>query len=492
MKLYLIKKHTAILLSLAMVLSLAGCGSKAAGNTESNAELKIKTEFTTFDSTENSNANIANESETSETSETVSENVTSSVETTVGSVTSATDAPVIAGAVEMSASTGTPADSVISGAAAPSIAAAAPSTTTVVSSALNQAAAEIAAAEAAVQATTAAETTSTAATSAATQTTQAAQSATSAGNSVYVNLLAKYGYSYVENMQQVTSLFSQAMNGTYDEAGYCYVKLVAPEGTFDGVASSMESLHNATLAYGGESTGTNPILAEMQYVQNNLGFNYQEYITNGMNCILLVKLSDPSYGYTLYEIVGIPDSSSSEMAAARSKAKEIAATYNYGTTYEKIKNVHDYICRNVVYDTTLVKDDIHTAYGSLVKGIAVCDGYAEGFKMIMDELGISCNMIMNSTHEWNEVMLDGKWYFVDCTNDDGADGTIYYMNLLIGQDVFLSSVAKAVIFTQNGSRYYLIFSTERIYYYGYGRRANTNVNTLASTSYNQEIVTYSN
>ncbi len=75
----------------------------------------------------------------------------------------------------------------------------------------------------------------------------------------------------------------------------------------------------------------------------------------------------------------------------------------------------------------------HTAYGSLVLGKAVCDGYSTGFEIILEKLGIPTMCVSGLAgsassyggHAWNIVNLDGKWYEVDTTwADVGVSGKI--------------------------------------------------------------------
>ncbi len=95
--------------------------------------------------------------------------------------------------------------------------------------------------------------------------------------------------------------------------------------------------------------------------------------------------------------------------------------------YEQVKYIHDYIVENVEYNQTEAVNNSNI-YGALIEGKAVCEGYAESFKYIMDKLNIPCilvygNGVNNSGeseyHSWNQVLMDdGKWYSVDTTWDD--------------------------------------------------------------------------
>lgn len=96
------------------------------------------------------------------------------------------------------------------------------------------------------------------------------------------------------------------------------------------------------------------------------------------------------------------------------------------TSYGQLKNeyiVHDYIIENCSYDPASVSqmDTIsHTAYGSLVNGVAVCDGYSKGAKLLLNQVGIECGIITSDrmNHAWNYVKIDGDYYQFDLTWDD--------------------------------------------------------------------------
>lgn len=92
------------------------------------------------------------------------------------------------------------------------------------------------------------------------------------------------------------------------------------------------------------------------------------------------------------------------------------------TAYQKEVAIHDYLVNNVEYDETKKLENTHSAYGAIIEGKSVCDGYAESFKTMMDMLGIECQVVIGEAagedHEWNMVCLDGAWYQVDVTWDD--------------------------------------------------------------------------
>ncbi|MDR3277547.1 MAG: hypothetical protein LBT12_02145 [Oscillospiraceae bacterium] len=105
--------------------------------------------------------------------------------------------------------------------------------------------------------------------------------------------------------------------------------------------------------------------------------------------------------------------------------------------YELEKAAHDYIVLNCAYDYEnylrgALPPETYTPYGVLINGSAVCDGYSLTFKLLMDMLGIECDVVTGTSsgdavsgpHAWNRVSLGGEYYLIDVTWDDpvGADG----------------------------------------------------------------------
>lgn len=125
-----------------------------------------------------------------------------------------------------------------------------------------------------------------------------------------------------------------------------------------------------------------------------------------------------------------PEEVDSRVNAVRAVANEFYATVPDGLSeYERELMVHDYLIDRVTYDENvdLVDNDnndpdIYTPYGALVNQLAVCEGYARSFQMLMNGLGVDCVGVMGNgsdeLHIWNSVKLDGSWYNVDATWDD--------------------------------------------------------------------------
>lgn len=84
--------------------------------------------------------------------------------------------------------------------------------------------------------------------------------------------------------------------------------------------------------------------------------------------------------------------------------------------YEKVKFVHDWLCKNVTYSIEYNTD----IYGVFVNGYANCYSYAKAFISILTCLNIPCIEVssIDMNHSWNLVYLNGEWYHVDVTWDD--------------------------------------------------------------------------
>jgi Uncharacterized protein involved in cytokinesis, contains TGc (transglutaminase/protease-like) domain len=112
-----------------------------------------------------------------------------------------------------------------------------------------------------------------------------------------------------------------------------------------------------------------------------------------------------------------------EFATALAKAVEMAK--GESAEESRVRLVHDYFVNNVVYDEK-GPATVHSAYGALVEGVAVCDGYARAIQLVLTELGIECLYVEGRTkgsevdagHAWNIVTIDGVSYHLDATWDD--------------------------------------------------------------------------
>ena len=94
-----------------------------------------------------------------------------------------------------------------------------------------------------------------------------------------------------------------------------------------------------------------------------------------------------------------------------------------GSDLEKIRQIHDYLLRNIWYGNNDYDQNI---YSALVLKETVCAGYSNAFTYLCKINGIDCATILGYVqtnagpeyHAWNYVELEGKWYAMDLTWDD--------------------------------------------------------------------------
>lgn len=103
--------------------------------------------------------------------------------------------------------------------------------------------------------------------------------------------------------------------------------------------------------------------------------------------------------------------------------------------YEAVKGIYDWICDNVTYDYDNLEDNSYklkyTAYGALIDGTSVCQGYAVLLYRLALEQGVDCRFISGTgnggAHGWNIIRLGGRYYNADSTWDAGRSSYSYFL-----------------------------------------------------------------
>ena len=130
------------------------------------------------------------------------------------------------------------------------------------------------------------------------------------------------------------------------------------------------------------------------------------------------------------------DKAEEQTAALQAKVKQIAdEARKLEGDYARVKFVHDYICRNTVYDraNSVTRNlELNSAYSCLIEGRAVCGGYANALHLVLEELGIPATVIAGhangEAHMWSCVTLNEHNYLIDVTWDDtDKNGTNTYL-----------------------------------------------------------------
>lgn len=122
---------------------------------------------------------------------------------------------------------------------------------------------------------------------------------------------------------------------------------------------------------------------------------------------------------------------------------QLTADLDGKSDYLKSLILHDRLVEVAEYEAV---GDHQTVYGSLVEGTAVCAGYARGYQLLMQAVGIPTLYVTGiadngqeiAGHAWNLALLDGNWYYTDVTWDDpiglnGAHKVYTYFNVTYDQ-----------------------------------------------------------
>ncbi len=161
--------------------------------------------------------------------------------------------------------------------------------------------------------------------------------------------------------------------------------------------------------------------------------NYFRAILNNYPELYFVSMTYQYYIYddgTLASLVPIYTLDEAEMVQTQAiideeVAKACSVIEEGMSDFDKLLAVHDYFADNYSYDYKNLRDlsymRKHSIVGLFVDKTAVCQGYALGYKYILDKLGIENQPVQSEAmaHLWNLVQLEnGNWYHVDTTWDD--------------------------------------------------------------------------
>lgn len=156
------------------------------------------------------------------------------------------------------------------------------------------------------------------------------------------------------------------------------------------------------------------------------------------------KVGDRAHYNVLYLSLTM---NAAERKAAAKKLEETVDTVLVGlagkTDLEKELAIHDRLIARCTYHDQAAASAMpdaeypfaFTAYGALVEGKAVCEGYARAFQLLCRRAGLPCvtvngvDLSNNTAHMWNLVTVDGAPYHVDVTWDDQLDAALHvYFN----------------------------------------------------------------
>lgn len=157
---------------------------------------------------------------------------------------------------------------------------------------------------------------------------------------------------------------------------------------------------------------------------------------------------------TEVEITGIAYDANPEDVAEKAAALEtvvqaaLSRVDGRSDAAEKACGLHDFLRERCTYDSAGLKEKTpryRTAYEALVRGRAVCEGYAMAYRLLLDRVGISSRIAVSEAmnHCWNVVYVNGAWRHVDVTRDDPrvSEGNRLKTRLMGRRYCLLSDVA---------------------------------------------------
>lgn len=154
----------------------------------------------------------------------------------------------------------------------------------------------------------------------------------------------------------------------------------------------------------------------------------QLYLLKEMNSNICMKLKiNQSYEgknrenndydniYDFSELISIKDKMSGII-------NRIPKDYN---ELEKILFIYMYLGKKVNYDDDIAELDYEfrnpidskSIYNILFYNRGVCSGIAVTFRILMNAIGVECQVVSSLEHEWNVVKINGYWYHLDLTGD---------------------------------------------------------------------------
>lgn len=201
------------------------------------------------------------------------------------------------------------------------------------------------------------------------------------------------------------------INNIIEDGADCKIEIDVSDGGYEVTPAEVETVIDL---YARDYTG---------HFWFNKSWNYSYYL-NDKSIEIVTKIY--MYCYAGRE----------ETALAKQKYDSAADKLIAGITpkmpeFERELILHDRLAGHIAYEDG---DRVHDAYGALINGKAVCEGYTKAFQYLLQKVGIQSFMATGTgnggKHAWNIVRIDGKYYNVDLTWDDQESDTFHaYFNL---------------------------------------------------------------
>ena len=189
-------------------------------------------------------------------------------------------------------------------------------------------------------------------------------------------------------------------------------------------------------------------LKSINYIMSNLNGSIDSYsvypkLFGVRRVSFTIVRSDNSYVFDAYKNGTPIPQNRPEAQKLLVRVKQILGDNLSGvmTDYQKELKLHDYLVEHCTYSHgSSENDNEYRAYGALVEGEAVCNGYAEAMDLMLSCAGVQNQYVVGTAnsgsrryssdqqagdesgrtenHAWNLVLVNGTWYHLDATWDD--------------------------------------------------------------------------
>ncbi|MBR1865003.1 MAG: Ig-like domain-containing protein [Lachnospiraceae bacterium] len=176
---------------------------------------------------------------------------------------------------------------------------------------------------------------------------------------------------------------------------------------------------------------------ELFYIRN--GYKVKTFVLPEEDSVEIVDYCQGFYEYQDNNDNPLKDKITGLVSELQQKRSDILSSIltTGMSEVEKALQVHEYLALTVAYDKVAsdlydqdhnlshFPDSDYDVYGTLIKGQAVCQGYALSYKYLMEAAGVEdIGFASNENHVWNTITLQDGSYYVDCTWDDPAWDTL--------------------------------------------------------------------
>ena len=161
-----------------------------------------------------------------------------------------------------------------------------------------------------------------------------------------------------------------------------------------------------------------------------------DYLRLALNYVMPQPEQDADDVYTLKPVCY---TTAEQEAAVDAYVETVIAGCTAQDDTAKARYLYDYLCKHVTFDLENLYNDEdllkYTAYGAVVNGRAVCQGFAQLYYKLALAAGLDCRIVTGKrgdvAHAWNIIEIGEQWYHVDASS--GAqilDNSAYFMKRL--------------------------------------------------------------